>query len=84
MSRYLLCLTTRSSLFANTFVRASFAHWNASQPDADVVEPDTIAVARLYRLSAMKPQKPSQICMDPSEKKQALVSAMTRSIMAVG
>jgi hypothetical protein len=58
MSRYLLCLTTKSYLFANTSVKALIAHWNAPQLDADVVEPNTIAVTRLFRLLAMKPKAP--------------------------
>jgi hypothetical protein len=42
-----LCLTTRWGLLAKTFVRALIAHLKASQLDADAVEPNTIAVARL-------------------------------------
>ncbi len=49
---------TRSNLFTNTFISASIALWNASQLEADVVEPNTIAVARSYKLSVMKPKAP--------------------------
>jgi hypothetical protein len=45
---------TRLGLFANTFVKALIACRNASQLDSDVVEPNTIAVARLHKLSAMR------------------------------
>jgi hypothetical protein len=72
MSRYFLCLTTRSSLFANTFVKALVACWNALQLDTDVVEPNTIAVAGLNRLSAMKPKSSGQICMDSSTMETGL------------
>jgi hypothetical protein len=44
-----LCLMTKSNLFTNTFIKALIACLNASQLDADVVEPNTIAVARLYK-----------------------------------
>jgi hypothetical protein len=43
---------------ANTFVKASIAHLNASQLDADVVEPNTIAVTRLHKSLAMEPKAP--------------------------
>jgi hypothetical protein len=39
-------------------MRALMAHLKASQLDADAVEPNTIAVARLYNSSAMKPNAP--------------------------
>ena len=44
---YFLCLVTKSGLLANTTVRASMARRNDSQLNADAVEPNTIAVARL-------------------------------------
>jgi hypothetical protein len=49
---------TRLGLLAKTFVIASMAHLKASQLDADAVKPNTIAVVRLYNLSAMKPNAP--------------------------
>jgi hypothetical protein len=48
---------TRSGLFEKTFVRALMARLNASQLDADAVEPNTISVARLYNLSACPKQR---------------------------
>ena len=52
ISRYFLCLITRSGLVVNTLVRALMAHQKDSQLEADAVKPNTIAVARLYRSSA--------------------------------
>jgi hypothetical protein len=53
-----LCFTTRLGLLAKTFVRASMAYLKASQLDAEAVEPNTIAVAKLYNSSAMKSNAP--------------------------
>jgi hypothetical protein len=53
-----LCFMTRLGLLAKTFVRALKAHLKASQLDAEAVKPNTIAVARLYNLSAMTPNAP--------------------------
>ncbi len=78
-----LCLMTRSSLFANTFVKASIACHNASQLDPDVVEPNTVAVARVYRSSAMKPKAAVKSAWILPKWKQALMSAMPTSIMAI-
>jgi hypothetical protein len=47
ISMNFLCLMTGSGLLAKTFVRALIAYMKASQLDADAVEPNTIAVARL-------------------------------------
>ncbi len=46
-SKNFLCLMTKLGLLANTTVRALIAHRNDSQLDAEAVEPNTIAVARL-------------------------------------
>ncbi len=75
---------TRSNLLVNTFVRASIALRNASQLDADVVEPNTIAVARLYKLSAMKTKAPVRSARIIPKQKQALMLAIPRRIIAVG
>ncbi len=58
ISKNFLCLMTRSGLLSKFFVRALMAPLAASQLDADAVKPNTIAVARLYKLSAMKPKAP--------------------------
>jgi hypothetical protein len=58
MSMIFLCIMTRLGLLAKTFVIALMACLKASQLDADAIEPNTIAVARLYNSSAMKPNAP--------------------------
>jgi hypothetical protein len=75
---------TRMSLLAKTFVRALMAHLKASQLDADAVEPNTIVVARLYNLSAMKPNAPVKSAWILGYQKHALTSARPRRIVAVG
>jgi hypothetical protein len=55
-----------------------------SQLEADVVEPNTIAVARLYRLSARKPTAPVRSAWTLTNQKQALKAARAISIMRVG
>jgi hypothetical protein len=60
------------------------AHLKASQLDADPVEPNTIAVARLYDLSAMKPNAPVKSAWILGYLKNALMSARPRRIIAVG
>ncbi len=67
-----LCLTTRSNLFANTFLRASIALWNTSQLNADVVDPNTIAVARLYKSLAIKPKAPVRSALILPKQKTSL------------
>jgi hypothetical protein len=74
---------TRSGLLAKTFVRASMAHVRASQLDADTVEPNAIAVARLYNLSAMKPNAPVKSVWILWYLQHALTSARPRRIVAV-
>ncbi len=69
-----LCLTTRSGLLAKTFVRALIACLKASQLDADDVKPNTLAVARLYNLSAMKPKAPVESAWILGYLKQALIT----------
>jgi hypothetical protein len=75
---------TKSALLANTFVRASIAHQKASQLEADVVEPNTIAVARLNNSSAMKPNAPVMSAWIHANQKHALISAKPRRILTVG
>jgi hypothetical protein len=58
ISMNFLCLMTRSGLLAKTFLGALMACLKASQLEADAVEPNTIAVARLYDSSAIKPNAP--------------------------
>jgi hypothetical protein len=79
-----LCFMTRSGLPAKTFVRSSMAHLKASQLGAEAVKPNTIAVARLYNLSAMKPNAPVKSVWILGYLKHALKSARPRRIVAVG
>jgi hypothetical protein len=59
ISMNVLCFMTRLGLLAIFFVRALMACLKASQLGADTVEPNTIAVARLYNLpDAMKLNAP--------------------------
>ncbi len=74
---------TRLGLLAQTFVRALMACLKASQLDADAVEPNTIAVARLYNLSAMKPKVPVKSAWILGYWKYALTSARPRRIVAL-
>jgi hypothetical protein len=69
---------------SKTFMRALMACLNASQLDADAVEPNTIAVARLYNLSAMKPKAPVKSAWILGNQKHALTTARPRRIVAVG
>jgi hypothetical protein len=84
ISMNFLCLTTRLGLLAKTFVRALIARLKASQLDADAVEPNTIVVARLYNLSAMKPKAQVESAWILVYLKHALTSAGPRRIVAVG
>ena len=84
MSRYFLRLITRSGLLANTLVRASMARRKDSQLEADAVEPNTIAVVRLYRLLARKPNAPVRSAWILANRKQALMLARAMSITSVG
>ncbi len=79
-----LCLMTRLGLLAKTFVRASLARLNTSQLDADAVEPNTIAMARLHNLSALKPNAPVKSMWILGYRKHNLTSARPRRIAAVG
>ena len=79
-----LCLMTRLGLLAKTFVRALIALLKASQLEADAVETNTIAVARLYNSSAMKPNAPVKSVWILGYQKQALTPARPRRIVAVG
>ncbi len=65
-------------LLAKTFVRASMAHLKASQLDTDAVELKTIAVARLYNLSAMKSNASVKSAWILGYQKHALTSARPR------
>jgi hypothetical protein len=83
----LLCLITRLGLLVNTLVRALMAYRKDSQLDADAVEPNTIntiAVARLYRSSARKPNAPVRSAWILANQKQALTLARAISIISVG
>ena len=51
-----------------------------SQLEADAVKPNTIAVARLYRLSARKPNAPVRSAWILANQKQALMLARVMSI----
>jgi hypothetical protein len=75
---------TKSAQLANNFVRASIARQKASQLEADVVEPNTIAVARLNNSSAMKLNAPVMSAWIRANRKHALISAKPRKILAVG
>jgi hypothetical protein len=75
---------TRFGLLAKTFVRALMAYLKASQLGADAVKPNTIAVARLYNLSAMKPNTPVKSVWILGYWKHALTSARQRRTVAVG
>ncbi len=75
---------TRLGLLAKTFVRALMACLETYQLDADAVEPNTIVVARLYNLSAMKPNAPVKSVWILGYLKHALRSARPRRIIAVG
>ncbi len=79
-----LCFITRLGLLAKMFVRASMAYLKASQLDAEAVEPNTIAVARFYNLSAMKPNAPVKSVWILGYLKHALMSARPRRIIAIG
>ncbi len=83
MTRYFLCLMTRSSLFANTFIKALIACLYDSQLDADVVEPNTIAVARLYKSLAMKPKALVKSAWIFAKQKQDLMLGIQRRIMMI-
>jgi hypothetical protein len=84
ISMNVLCFTTRSGLLAKTFVRASMACLKASQLDAEAVEPKTIAVARLYNSSAIKPNAQIKSARNLGYLKHALMSARPKRIVAVG
>ncbi len=84
MAKYLACLMTKSTLLANTTVKASIACQNDSQLDADAVEPKTMAVARLYRSSAKKPNAPVRSAWILANQKHALMSARAIKIAVVG
>ncbi len=84
ISMNFLCLMTRLGLLAKTFVKASMAHLKASQLDNDAVKPNTIAMARLYNLSAMKLKDPVRSVWILGYQKHALTSARPRRIVAVG
>ncbi len=79
-----LCLTARSGMLAKTFVRVLIACLKASQLDADAVEPNNTAVARLYNSSAMKPKAPVESLRILGYLKHALTFARPRRIVAVG
>jgi hypothetical protein len=74
ISMNVLCFMTRLGLLAKPFVRALMAHLKASQLDAEAVEQNTIAVARLYNLSAMKPNAPVKSAWILGYLKHALTS----------
>ncbi len=79
-----LCFTTRLGLLAITFMRALMTCLKASLLDAKAVEPNTIAVARLYNSSAMKPNAPVKSAWILGYLKHTLTSARPRRIVAVG
>ncbi len=55
-----------------------------SQLEAEAVEPNTIAVARLYRSLARKPNAPVRSAWILANQKQALMSARAISTTSVG
>ena len=55
-----------------------------SQLEAEAVEPNTIAVARLYRPSARKPNAPVRSAWILANQMQALMSARATSITRFG
>jgi hypothetical protein len=59
-------------------VKALIACLKASQLDADAVKPNTIAVARLYNSSAMKPKAPVKSAWILGYLKHTLTSARPR------
>ncbi len=65
-------------------MRALMASLKASQLDADAVELNIIAVARLYNSSDMKPNAPVKSVWIPGYLKHALMSARPRKIVPVG
>jgi hypothetical protein len=69
---------------SKTFVRALMACLKAFQLDAEAVKPNTIAMARLYNLSAMKLNAPVKSAWILGYLKHALTSARPRRIVAVG
>jgi hypothetical protein len=75
---------TRLGLLAKTFVRALMACLKASQLDPDAVEPNIIAVVRLYKLSGMKPKAPVKSAWIFGCQKHVLTAARPRRIVAVG
>ncbi len=79
-----LCFITRLGLLTKTFVRALIACLKASQLDAEAVEPNTIAVARLYNSLAVKLNAPVKSVWILGYLKHALTSARPRRIVAVG
>jgi hypothetical protein len=62
-------------LVAKTFVRALMACLKASQLDAEAVEPNTIAMARLYNSPGMKPNASVKSAWILGYLKHALTSA---------
>ena len=60
------------------------ARLKASQLDADAVEPNTISLARLDNLSAMKPKAPVKSVWILGHQKHALTLVRPRRIVAVG
>jgi hypothetical protein len=84
ISTKFLCFISRSGLLAKTFMTASMARLNASHFEADAVKPNTIAVARLYNLSALKPKAPVKSAWIFGNWKHALTSAGSRRIVEVG
>ncbi len=74
---------TRLGLLVKTFVRALMACLKASQVDADAIEPNTTAVARLYDSSAMKLKAPVKSLWILGYQKHTLTSARPRRIVAV-
>jgi hypothetical protein len=83
ISMNFLCLMTRLGLLAKTFVSALIAFLNTSQIDDDAVEPNTIAVARLYNLFAMKPKAPVKSAWILGNWKHVLTKARPRRVVAV-
>ena len=75
---------TKLGLLANTMVRASMARQNDSQLDANAVEPNTIAVAKLYRSSARKPNAPVKSAWILANRKHALMSTKAIKMTGVG
>jgi hypothetical protein len=56
----------------------------ASQLDADAVEPNTFAVARIFNLSALKQKAPVKSAGILGYQKHDLTSAFPRKIVEVG